>query len=156
MDENARVSFSIQPFEKVLAVTPCVNGISMAEMALTFEREQRFEPAGGYGGLIPQYFKYGSLDHYFLGDFEPNSYFARMGRAYILGCGDCGEVGCWPLIARIRADGESVVWDSFQQPHRPERDYSRFGPYVFGAHQYREAVVALRIEFTARVPGLES
>jgi hypothetical protein len=155
MDENARVSFSIQPFEEVFAVTPVVNEIPLAEMALTFEREQRFEPTGGYGGLIPQWFKYGALDHYFLGEFEPNSYFARMGRVYLLGCGGCGEVGCWPLTARIGTSVESVVWDSFQQTHRPERDYSRFGPFVFEGNQYREAVAAFRVAFSARVPDAE-
>jgi hypothetical protein len=36
------------------------------------------------------------------------------------------------------------MWDSFQQPHRKERDYSDFGPIVFDAQQYREAVSALR------------
>jgi hypothetical protein len=155
MDENARVSFSIQPFEGVIAITPVVNGTPLTEMVLTFERGQRFEPAGGYGGLIPQWFKYGSLDHYFLGEFEENNYFAQMGRVYLLGCGDCREVGCWPLTARIRANSESVVWDSFQQPHRPERDYSEFGPFVFEAQQYREAVAAMRVVFSARVPDTE-
>jgi hypothetical protein len=62
MDENARVSFSIQPFEEMFAVTPVVNGTPRGEMALTFKREQHFEPTGGYGGLIPQWFKYGALD----------------------------------------------------------------------------------------------
>jgi hypothetical protein len=155
MDKHSRVSFSIQPFERVFAVTPSVSEIPLAEMASTFEREQCFEPSGGYGGLIPQWFKYGALDQYFLGEFEPNSYFARLGRVYLLGCGECGEVGCWPMTARIGSSPESVVWDSFQQPHRPKRDYSKFGPFVFEAKQYREAVSALRVELTARVPDAE-
>ena len=82
------------------------------------------------------------LDKYFLGAFETDSYFARLNRVYLLGC-QCGEVGCWPLIARIRAERESVVWDCFEQPHRKERDYSGFGPFVFDTEQYREAVAAL-------------
>jgi len=106
---------------------------------------------GGYGGLIPQWFKYGPLERYFLADFEPNSYFAKMGIVYLFG-GECGEVGCWPLTARISAGGESVTWDSFQQPHRSERDYSSFGPFVFEADQYRKAVAMLCAEFSARVP----
>jgi hypothetical protein len=72
----------------------------LPEMIASFEREHHFEPAGGYGGLIPEWFKYGPLDRYFLGDFDRDSYFARMDRVYLLGC-QCGEVGCWPLIARI-------------------------------------------------------
>lgn len=140
---KARVSFDVQPFEETLALTPAVNGTPLPVMIAAFEREHHFEPAGGYGGLIPQWFKYGPLDRYFLGDFEKDSYFARMDRVYLLGC-ECGEVGCWPLLARILSGSESVMWDSFEQPHRKERDYSGFGPFVFDAEQYREAIAALR------------
>jgi hypothetical protein len=143
MERKARVSFIIQPFEDTLAVTPVVDGIPLSEMIAAFEREQHFEPAGGYGGLIPEWFKYGPLERYFLGDFDKDSYFAPMDRVYLLGC-HCGEVGCWPLMARIRANDESVTWDSFQQPHRKERDYTGFGSLVFDVEQYRETVAALR------------
>jgi hypothetical protein len=145
MDGKATVSFSMQHFQGALAITPTVNGISLIEMVSAFEREQGFDPAGGYGGLIPRWFNYGCLANYFLGNFEPNSYFAKMGGAYLLGC-DCGDVGCWPLAAHIQTGGESVKWTSFRQPHRPERDYSGFGPFVFDADQYRKAVCALRDE----------
>ena len=143
MERKARVSFTIQPFEDTLAVTPVVDGTPLPEMIAAFEHEHRFEPAGGYGGLIPKWFEYGPLDRYFLGDFDKDSYFSRMDRIYLLGC-QCGEVGCWPLMARIRTGSESVSWDSFQQPHRKERDYAGFGSFVFDAEQYREALVALR------------
>jgi hypothetical protein len=154
MNEKAIASFSIQPFEGTFALTPAVNHTPLTEMIAKFELEQHFEPAGGYGGLVPRWFNYGSLDRYFLGDVDQNSYFARIGGIYLLGC-QCGEVGCWPLMARIRVDPESVVWDSFQQPHRPERNYSCFGPFVFDAEQYRAAVAVLRAEFSARVPAAE-
>jgi hypothetical protein len=143
MERKARVSFTIQPFEGTFAVTPVVSGTPLPEMIAAFEREQHFEPAGGYGGLIPEWFEYGPLDRYFLGSFEKASYFARMGCVYLLGC-ECGEVGCWPLTACIRAGDESVTWDFFQQPHRKERDYAGLGSFVFDAKQYREAVAALR------------
>jgi hypothetical protein len=143
MERKARVSFTIQPFESTLAVTPVVDGTPLPEMIAAFERDQHFEPAGGYGGLIPEWFEYGPLDRYFLGNFEKAGYFARMGRVYLLGC-QCGEVGCWPLTARIRTGDESVTWDFFQQPHRKERDYAGFGSLVFDAKQYVEALAALR------------
>ena len=73
--------------------------------------------------MIPEWLKYGALDRYFLGDFEKDSYFARLERVYVLGC-QCGEVGCWPLLARISIGDASVTWDFFQQPHRKERGYS--------------------------------
>jgi hypothetical protein len=142
MAEIGEVSFLIKPFEGVFAITPAVNGTSLTDLISSFEREHHFDPSGGYGGLIPQWFEYGPLDRYFLGDFEQNSYFAKMGAVYLLGC-QCGEVGCWPLMARIRAEGESVVWDSFEQPHRKDRDYSGFGPFVFDEEQYRGAVAAI-------------
>jgi hypothetical protein len=90
MERKARVSFTIQPFESTLAVTPVVDGRPLPEMIAAFERDQHFEPAGGYGGLIPEWFEYGPLDRYFLGNFEKASYFARLGRVYLLGC-QCGK-----------------------------------------------------------------
>jgi hypothetical protein len=148
----ARVSFSIEPFEGVFAITPIVNETPLTDMVASFEREQNFEPAGGYGGLVPEWFNYGPLDRYFLGDFEQNSYFAKMDRVYLLGCGACGEVGCWPLKARINASSKTVTWDCFEQEHRRERDYSAFGPFVFDIDQYRKGVAALCADLSARVP----
>src|SRR5215471_18215401 len=127
MGQIARVSFSIEPFrEGVFAIRPAVNGTPLTDMISSFERDQDFKPAGTYGGLIPQWANYGPLDRYFLGDFGQKSYFVRMGAVYLLGC-QCGEVGCWPLTARISASTKSVTWDSFEQEHRRERDYSAFG-----------------------------
>jgi hypothetical protein len=154
MVQKARLSFSIQPFEGVFTIVPVLDGTPLTEMILSFESEKHFEPAGGYGGLIPQWFKYGSLNRYFLGDFDQDSYFARLGYVYLLGC-KCGEVGCWPFGARIKPGLESVVWDSFRQPHRPERDYSDFGPIVFEADEYQQAVAGLDMEFCVRLPHAE-
>ena len=141
-ETSAILSFKIQPFEGSLSVTPVVDEIPLPELVAAFERERQFEPAGGYGGLVPEWFNYGDLDRYFLGDFEEGSYFARLKRVYLLGC-YCGEVGCWPLLARITAGAQSVVWDYFDQAHRRNRDYSAFGPFVFDEEQYRQAVAAL-------------
>jgi len=151
LDKVEILSFLIEPFEDVFAVIPVVNGTRLPEIALAFERDQRFEPAGGYGGLIPQWLKYGPLNKYFLGQFEPDEYFAKMGRIYLLGCGECGDVGCWPLTARVITSPATVIWDSFEQPFRRERDYSRFGPFVFEAGQYREAVTVLWTDVSARM-----
>ena len=149
MVQISSLSFSIQPFEDVSAVIPVVAGTPLPEMISAFEHEKHYEPAGGYGGLIPQYFNYGPLDRYFFGDFDDGSYFARMGRIYVLGC-ECGEVGCWPLVARVKVDEDSVVWDSFQQPHRPGRDYADFGSFVFKRRLYRHAVADLMAGLASR------
>ena len=100
--------------------------------------------------MIPQWFEYGPLDRYFFGDFEQSRYFAKLGEVYLIGC-QRGEVGCWPLTARITTNNESVVWDSFQQPHRRERDYSQFGPFVFELGRYRSAVALPCENFRERV-----
>jgi hypothetical protein len=147
MDSLAILSFSIQPFEGSHVITPYVNGTSLVVVVSAFERDQCFDPVGGYGGLIPNRFNCGPLDRYFLGDFEPNSYFAKIGGVYLLGC-DCGEVGCWPLSAHIETEGESGKWTTFQQPHRSQRDYSAFGPFIFDADLYRRTVAALRDKFS--------
>jgi hypothetical protein len=147
MNNFATLSFSIQPFQGTRSITPYVNGKSLVEEVTAFEREQRFDPVGGYGGLIPEWFNYGPLDKYFLGDFDPNSCFANMGSIYLLGC-DCGEVGCWPLMAHIETAGETIEWNFFRQPFRKERDYSDFGPFVFDADRYRKTVAALRDDFS--------
>jgi hypothetical protein len=149
MNHTSNLSFSVQPFEGAVAVAPIVDGISFSEIVSIFEREHGFDPVGGYGGLIPRWFKYGRLDEYFLGEFDVNSYFRKMGRIYLLGCGDCGEVGCWPLLARVSVAPTEVLWDSFEQPHRQQRDYSKLGPFRFRAEQYREAVAGI-----AQTPGL--
>jgi hypothetical protein len=43
------------------------------------------------------------------------------------------EWGCWPLLARIAVTDELVTWDSFEQPHRKERDCTVFGPFRAGS-----------------------
>jgi hypothetical protein len=146
MNSLATLSFSIQPFEGARSVTPYVNGESLIKLASAFEHEQGFSPAGGYGPLVPAWFSYGPLDRYFLGDFEPDSYFVNLQGVYLLGC-DCGEVGCWPLLAHIETSGETVKWSRFRQPFRKEWIYTDFGPFVFNVEEYKETVAALRDEF---------
>ena len=151
MNANASVSFSVEELSEdkpiVYAVTPVINGVPLTQLVASFESGQHFEPAGGYGGLVPQFFDYGPLDRYLMGDCEPDSHWANLDGIYVLGC-DCGEVGCWPLLCRVTLDGEAVVWDQFKQPHRKERDYSEFGPFVFDAAQYRTAASDLQARFS--------
>ncbi len=138
------LSFDVSKRERggAAVITPCVDGIKLSTLAEEFERGRGMvDPAGGYGGLIPEFFQYGPLDRYFLGKSEA-SYFARMqGRIYVLGC-ECGDVGCWPLTCMISAE-DRITWQGFVQPHRPARDYSAFGPFVFTLEQYEEALRSL-------------
>jgi hypothetical protein len=87
------------------------------------------EIAGSYSGLAPEQWtelpeRYGDA------------------RAAVLAC-ECGEVGCWPLRARITRREETVVWSDFQQPHRKDWSYDALGPFVFPAAEYDDAVAAI-------------
>src|SRR6266700_4096278 len=156
MSAISTLSFLVKEFGDykpvVYAVVPVIDGVPMTDLVAAFEESRHFDPVGGYGGLVPQFFNYGSLDQYFNGCFEQGSYWERLHAIYLLGC-DCGEVGCWPLLCRIRMDGNIVVWEAFKQEHRPERDYSRFGPFVFDAKHYRNAVAKLQMEVAAQNSG---
>jgi hypothetical protein len=151
METSVVLSFTVNQMEghepEVLSLTPVLSGIPLTELVESFERQHGFEPTGGYRGLIPMWFGltppspppgYGSLEHYFIGRDGQGH---RLGHS-LLEC-QCGNVGCWPLCARIVVAERTVVWDSFRQPHRPLRDYSDFGPFIFDAEQYRKAVIGV-------------
>jgi hypothetical protein len=145
----ASVSFAIQPLSESdgpSSIVPVLNGVYLTQLIEDFERAHGFEPAGGYAGLVPTFFNYGPLDLYFMGEAD-REYLDKAGY-YLLGC-SCGEVGCWPLTAKISQAQRKIVWDSFRQPHRPDRDYSPFGPFEFDLDQYRREVVALVSKFPA-------
>ncbi|WP_368396751.1 hypothetical protein [Streptomyces sclerotialus] len=96
-------------------------------------------PAGdAYGGLIPQFFRFGPMTDHFHG----RSANAMGQRTPVLGC-ECGEWGCWPLMACITATAAVVTWDSFEQPHRAERDCTAFGPFHFDRRRYHDALRVL-------------
>ena len=136
MEMRVELSFSIQPLNyhpEVLSLAPVLSGTPLAELISLFETDRGFEPAGGY-----------SLERYFMGEIEDDY---LVDGCYLLGCGDCGEVGCWPLRGRVRKTGDLMIWDSFTQPHRPQRDYSDFGPFVFDVEPYRSAVFEAAARF---------
>ena len=143
------LSFLIKPLDdhgpEVLTLTPAINDVPLTELIERFEREQGMEPAGGYGGLVPSFFDYGRLDRYFLGEAD-GEYLQKKGRYYLLAC-QCGEVGCWPLSARITTGEGSVVWDRFAQEHRRERDYAGFGPFTFELQGYKDRIAQIAPQF---------
>ena len=93
--------------------------------------------AGGYVGLppgevlLPARRMFGEPATYYDGD--------HPGRIAVLGYG-CGDVGCWPLLARITPLQGSVVWSDFSQPHRPDWRYDGLGPLVFDRARYTAAL----------------
>ena len=131
-----RIQFELTDFEgQSQQLTPVVDGRSLVELVTDFEREGSLSPVGGYGGLVLDYFNFGNVGHLFLGQQEP----WQGQRVPVLAC-DCGEMGCWPLLVNIDAGPETVTWSAFVQPHRPGRDYSGFGPFVFDRDQYDAAL----------------
>ena len=124
-----QVGFELRPWEDGgTELVPLVNGVSLVELVARYERGEGLKPAGGYAGLM-------------LGPAARRAYLPGTSYA-LLGC-DCGDMGCWPLRAEIHADADTVTWDSFHQPHRPDWDYSGFGPFVFDRAQYDEALLVL-------------
>jgi len=107
---------------------PVVDGVSLADLVERYEAERGFDVVGGYG---PIWLDRAAAELLASGSRRPT---------YLLGCCDCGEPGCWPLEVRILVADTTVTWRSFRQPHRPDRDYSGFGPFRFDAAAYRSAV----------------
>ncbi|MFI6688075.1 hypothetical protein [Streptomyces sp. NPDC050485] len=129
----------IRDDREVLEVVPRINGTPLTELIDRFETDAGMQPAGdAYGGLIPQIFRFGPMGDHFHG----RSTDALGPNTPVLGC-ECGEVGCWPLMARITVTADLVIWDCFEQPHRTTRDYTEFGPFKFDRRQYDAALQAL-------------
>lgn len=132
-----------------LVVVPHIDGAPLTELIDGFEIAAGTQPAGdAYGGLIPEFFRFGPMQDHFLG----LSTGAMGAKAPVLGC-ECGEWGCWPLMARITATADLVSWDTFEQPHRKTRDYAAFGPFHFDRHQYDDALRALSAVIDADADG---
>lgn len=123
------LGFAVDEVDGHVEVTPTVDGVSLTDLVEAYEADQRFDVVGGYGGLVPAWSRTGLGEH--LGP----------GRTSLLAC-ECGEVGCWPLQATIAVDGDVVTWSDYEQPHRPDRDYTGFGPHRFDLAQYEAAVAA--------------
>src|SRR5918994_3771974 len=119
------IRFLVRPRDDlgVHEVVPRVDGELLTEVVEAFERAAGMDPPGGYGGLIPAFFRFGPLDEHFHGRRAG----ADSPATPVLGC-DCGEWGCWPFMAHIDVTDTTVTWAAFTQPHRPTRDYTGLGP----------------------------
>lgn len=135
-----KVRFDIRPWgdgpDPARELLPYVDNVSLVKLVSGFEHAAGYDVPGQYAGLVLDHFKFGDLTAYLAG--EPGSYWSGEGVIALLGC-DCGEVGCWPLEARVLCDDDWVTWRGFAQPFRPKRDYGTFGPFVFRRSQYERA-----------------
>jgi hypothetical protein len=129
--------FQVEPVGGAQALTPYIGGASLVDLVATYESDHHYEPAGGYAGLITAHSSFGDLSRYY--EARETRQWPRPEHVWLLGC-DCGEVGCWPLTARVTVTTDSVTWSDFEQEHRPSWDYKGFGPFAFVREQYANAV----------------
>jgi hypothetical protein len=128
-------------------VVPVVDGQELTDLIHAFEKGADMESRDvSYGGLIPANFRFGPLHRHFLAG--EGAFVNEEGKVPLLGC-ECGEWGCWPLLASITVDEDGVVWSNFGQPYRPERDYSGFGPFRFDRAAYERALEDLERDVTS-------
>src|SRR5690348_5316878 len=76
------------------------------------QAEGRPNVAGRYTGLPACV--YSPPSRHFWGEGKPGD----DSKLELLICADCGEFGCWPLLARIEMGPTHVGWSGFEQPHR--------------------------------------
>lgn len=141
---NDTIQFLVQPSpnygsDPPAEIVPIVNGFHLPNLIEQFEQSHEFEPAGGYGGIVLDYFWNGPIMDYYLGA-KGHDYWERTGKITLLACSGCGDEGCWPLEAKVELPESSVKWSDFGQPHRDNRDYSSFGPFQFDRVAYERAI----------------
>ncbi|MFE9581188.1 hypothetical protein ACFYO1_32775 [Nocardia sp. NPDC006044] len=130
-------------------VMPRVDGVPLTDLIDRFEIEAGMQPAGGaYGGLIPTYLGDNQIDDHYRG----KTAIATRSKIPLLAC-ECGEWVCWPLLAEIVVADDVVTWDKFEQPYRPQRDYSAFGPFRFDRRQYDDALQDLAEPISSDIAG---
>jgi hypothetical protein len=122
-----------------------VNGTDLVELVRqaelpSAEADEEPELAGTYVGLVPGYIRM-DLAGQFLGGSGTWLYSEGEGKTALLSC-NCGEVGCSPLLARVTVGEDTVTWDEFEQPTRPDWDYDDFG-FTFARPQYEQALLQM-------------
>lgn len=73
---------------------------------------------------------------------QPNKHLTIDGRAAVLVCSECGDIGCGALFVRVDVRQETVVWRDFVYANTwdPEVD-ARDGYYSFDRRQYERALL---------------
>jgi hypothetical protein len=123
-----------------------VNGVELPELVREAElpsarADGEEDIAGNYIGLVAGYMRI-DLAGQFLGGRGTPMFTGSEDKTALLGCG-CGEVGCSPLMARVTVDDDTVTWEDFEQPTRPDWDYEGFGPFTFDRAAYERALMAI-------------
>jgi hypothetical protein len=137
-----RVEFVVAP-DGSTCLDIKIDGVRLQEHARRAEitsaaAEGEPELAGAYDGLTPLHAVCWPSRH-FLG--EPALPATDDGDTVLLGC-DCGDWGCWPLVARVEVAAATVTWHHFKNPHRAAWDLNRLGPFTFERAQYEASLRA--------------
>lgn len=125
------------------AVEIIVNGRNLIEVLREIETpwaawEGCADLAGRYCGLGTEHVLPPS--RHFWG--EPSlEYLPGDSRVPILGCADCGDHHCWPILVRISVTEKAVSWTDFEQPHRPKWKYRDLF-FQFDRSQYEASLNA--------------
>lgn len=126
----------ILPIVRRDRIMPYIDGVPLTDLIDRFEVAAGMQSAGGaYGGLIPAYSRCLRMDDHFYG----RSTMATGSSTPVLVC-ECGEWGCWPLLAEIFVTDDLVIWNCSEQSYRRGRDYAAFGPFRFDRKQYDAAL----------------
>ncbi len=67
------------------------------------------------------------------------------GRVALFVCPECGDLGCGAVSARIRRDGQSILWEEFGWQTNYEEEWhpiEDLGPYSFDFEQYKASIDA--------------
>jgi hypothetical protein len=122
------------------AVTILINGRNLIPMVR--KHEQPMAKAEGHPNLAGSYAPR-SVEEFKKDHTEVVAETHYKPKLSLYACRDCGEVGCWPLEVKITIEGDQVIWQDFEQPHRPEKwDYKTLGPFRFETKAYQQALKA--------------
>jgi hypothetical protein len=127
-----------------------VNGRGLID--LVEEVERPWAQAEGNPGIAGKYAWltnwYVQLAAHLFGEAHP-MYKDDAGGTALLVC-ECGEPGCWPLMARIERQAGYIVWSDFRQPHRKKWKYNELGPFRFDHAEYDKEVRGVSGAFEAQ------
>lgn len=92
------IRFELHSFEdSAHELVPIIESSSLVDLVEQFEAGPGFDPSGGYAGLVLEHYRLGDLGLYLTGQQQP----WPGARVPLLGC-ECGEWGCWPLLATVK------------------------------------------------------
>lgn len=136
------VQFEVDGSSGTTEITISINGTGLIDLVRTVEqpwadREGNPRLAGSHMGLGP--WAIGGSSMHFLGN--PHAVWFDDGDTVLLGC-QCGDWGCWPLVADIHASDAQVAWSRFRLGHR-DWDLSALGPFTFDRARYELALQRL-------------